>query len=144
MLTTDQKGAVAETAILHAALKLGIGVAQTLGDERYDLVFDLRPRLLRVQCKWACRQGDVVLVRCYRCRRNAHGQLKRTYSGTEIDAVAAYCAELDRCYLLPPEVFAGRTDVYLRLAPARNRQRTGVNWASNYEFAATLGRLAGP
>ena len=65
MLTTDQKGAVAESAVIHAAIKLGIGVFKPLTDgERYDLIFDLRPRLVRVQCKWAVRQGDVIVVRC--------------------------------------------------------------------------------
>ena len=52
-LTTDQKGAIAELAIAHAAAVLGVGVFKPLTDgERYDLIFDLRPRLLRVQCKW--------------------------------------------------------------------------------------------
>jgi hypothetical protein len=38
-LTTDQKGAIAESAIVHAAIKLGIGVYKPLSDgERYDLV----------------------------------------------------------------------------------------------------------
>jgi hypothetical protein len=53
MLTTDQKGAIAELAIAHAALELGVGVSKPLGDQRYDLIFDFGPRLARVQCKWA-------------------------------------------------------------------------------------------
>ena len=41
-LSTDQKGAIAESAIGHAAIKLGIGVLKPLTDgHRYDLVFDL-------------------------------------------------------------------------------------------------------
>ena len=56
MLTPDEKGAIAELAIAHAASKLPIGVLKPLNDgERYDLVFDLRPSLLRVQCKWASK-----------------------------------------------------------------------------------------
>ncbi|MBD0348648.1 MAG: hypothetical protein ICV59_05815, partial [Thermoleophilia bacterium] len=80
MLSTDQKGAIAETAIAHAAVALGIGVSKPVGDERYDLIFDLRPRLLRVQCKWAVRLGDVIAVRCYSTRRTATGLLKRGYT----------------------------------------------------------------
>jgi hypothetical protein len=59
MLTTNQKGAVAETAIALAALELGIGVYRPLADERYDLILDLRPKLLRVQCKWAARPATL-------------------------------------------------------------------------------------
>jgi hypothetical protein len=39
MLTTDQKGAIAESAIVHEAIKHGLGVFKPLSDgERYDLV----------------------------------------------------------------------------------------------------------
>jgi hypothetical protein len=41
MLTTDQKGAVAELAIASAAAELGIGVWGAHTVERYDLIFDL-------------------------------------------------------------------------------------------------------
>ena len=139
MLTTDQKGAVAELAIATAASKLGIGVWGAFTVERYDLIFDLRPRLLRVQCKWAPREGDVVVVRCYRNRRNRDGLLRQFYSPDDIDAYAAYCPELDRCYLLPIDEFAHRIAIQLRLAPARNNQSLRINWARDYEFAATLG-----
>jgi hypothetical protein len=40
--------------------------------------------------------------------------------------------------------FDGRTQVDLRLAPSRNNQRIGVNWASDFELEATLERLLGP
>jgi hypothetical protein len=40
-LTTNQKGLVAETAVVHTAVKLGVGVARPLDDERYDLILDL-------------------------------------------------------------------------------------------------------
>jgi hypothetical protein len=144
MLSTNQKGAIAETAIIAAAAKLHIGVLKPIMDERYDLVFDLRPRLIRVQCKWAVRRGDVVIVRCYSCRRTADGLLRRCYTTDEVDALAAYCAELDRCYLFPASQVAERRAIYVRLAPPRNNQRLGINWAQEYEFAATLGALAGP
>src|SRR6476661_1614748 len=51
-MTTDQKGAIAEACTAAEAIKHGIGVFRPLADERYDLIFDLRPKLLRVQCKW--------------------------------------------------------------------------------------------
>jgi hypothetical protein len=138
VLTTDQKGATAETAITHAAVELGIGVAKPIGDERYDLIFDLRPLLVRVQSKTAVRVGDVIAVRCYSTRRTATGFVKRGYSPVEIDAFAAYSPERC-CYFLPLERFPSRTHIQLRLSPPRNNQRLGINWAAEFEFAATLG-----
>jgi hypothetical protein len=40
MLTTDQKGAIAETAIAHAATKLGIEVYRPIAEGgRFDMIF---------------------------------------------------------------------------------------------------------
>ena len=63
------------------------------------------------------------------------------YSADEIDAFAAYCAEVDECYFLPIDAFARRRNIQLRLAPTKNNQAQRINWAKDYEFAATLGPL---
>jgi hypothetical protein len=145
VLTTDQKGAIAETAIVHAAVKLGIGVYKPISEGgRYDLIFDIGRRLLRVQCKWATRCGDVMAVRTYSSRRSRNGNLKRSYTADEVDVIAVYCLDVDRCYLLQVDHFDGRTEFQLRLKPCRNNQRLRINWASDFEFDATLERLLGP
>jgi hypothetical protein len=115
MLTTDQKGAITQTAIALAAIKLGIGVSRPLGDERYDLIFDVGEPLICVRCKWARRYGDVIIARCYSARRTADGLRRRTYREDEVDAFAAYCAEIDRGYFLPIECMPSRGTVQLRL-----------------------------
>jgi PD-(D/E)XK endonuclease len=86
MPTTDQKGAVAELAIATRAAELGIGVWSARKVGRYDLTLDMRLRLVRVQCKWASRYGDVAVVRCYRTRRNRDGLLRQSSSADDIDA----------------------------------------------------------
>jgi PD-(D/E)XK endonuclease len=134
-LSTDQKGAIAESAIVHAAIRLRIGVLKPLTDgHRYDLVFDLAPDLVRVQCKWATLQRDVVSIGCYSCRRTRTGQLKRGYSPEEVDAIAAYCLDLDRCFYVPLECLGARRTLQLRLGLARNNQRKGINWAEEFAF----------
>ena len=134
-LTTDQKGAVAESAIVHAAIRLGIGVYLPFVEgERCDLVLDLGCRLVRVQCKWAPLYRNVVVVRTYSTRRTAHGLRRRRYAATEIDAIAAYCPDLDRCFYLPGERVVGRSEVILRIAPSRNNQKRGINWAEEFAF----------
>jgi PD-(D/E)XK nuclease superfamily protein len=139
-MTTGQKGGIAELAIALAAVRLGVEVYRPLVEGgRYDLIFGVGRRLIRVQCKWAPREGDVVMVRCYSCRRSRDGLLKRSYEPGEVDAFAAYCAEVDRCYFLPYERFSGRAHISLRLSPTKNNQSSRVNWASSFEFGATLG-----
>ena len=145
MLTTDQKGAVAESAIVHAAIKLGVGVLRPVSDgERYDLIFDLRPELVRVQCKSAVLRGSVLKIPCYSARRSRNGFVKRYYSAAEIDAIAAYNADLDRCFYISLAQLPGRSCLQLRLEPCRNNQRLGVNWAGEFDFNARLTALLGP
>jgi PD-(D/E)XK nuclease superfamily protein len=142
VLTTDQKGVIAELEIARRAAELGIGVWHAYTVERYDLIFDLRPKLLRVQCKWANRYGDVIVVRCYSNRRARAGLLRRRYAPEDVDAFAAYCPDVCECYLLPLSLFPQAT-IQLRLHPAKNNQRAGINWAEDFAFDARLGHSYG-
>lgn len=147
MLTTDQKGSVAELAIVWAAARRGVGVFRPLTDgERYDLIFDLRPGLIRVQCKWAVLRGDVVIVRSYSSRRTSDGLKRMFYDPGDVDAIAAYCAELDRCFFVPMSCLRGHSGIQLRVKPTANNQRLGVSWAADFDFErldwAALGAVA--
>ena len=138
VLTTNQKGAIAEAAIVKEAVRLGIGVFKPVADERCDFIFDLRPRLVRVQCKSAQMLGDVLVARLYSARRARAGLVRRLYSADDIDAFAIYCQGNDRCYWLDAGTWAARSQVYLRLEGTKNNQAEGINWASDHEFAGTL------
>jgi len=122
-MTPSHKGGVAEAAITAEAVKAGALVFRPVLDGgRYDLIFDVEGRLLRVQCKWSCRKGDVIVVNTRTTRLTPRGYLRTTYDASQVDALATYCAELDRCYVLPIEDVAGKQVVHLRLAPAANGQ----------------------
>jgi hypothetical protein len=140
-LTTNQKGLLGEAAVIKECIALGIPVARPLDDEPHDLILELPTGLARVQCKTATKKGDVLVVSCRRCRRGPGGFIRRRYAIGEIDVMAAYCAELDTCYLLPLELSVDRTAVQLRLGPTRNNQQRLINWAKDYEFGARLSAL---
>jgi len=143
VLTTNQKGAIAEAAIAFAALEVGYDVYRPMFEGgRYDLIFDTGERLMRIQCKWAPLNGEVLVIRSYSSRRNAEGLLRRPYVSGEFDALGAYCAAVGRCYLIPYEAINGAVQLHLRLSPARNNQQLGVRLASHYEFGATLPQTA--
>ena len=145
MLSTDQKGAIAESAVVHAAIKLGVGVYRPVMEGgRYDLILDVGRDLLRTQCKWAPLHGSVVVVRSYSSRRAREGLRRRGYTAAEIDCIAAYCPDLDRCFMLPAERFEGRLQTHLRIEAAQNNQRLGVTWADEYDLKARLTALLGP
>ena len=141
-MNSNQKGAIAEAAVALHAIKAGIEVLRPVAEHcRYDLAFDLGVRLLRVQCKWGRRRGDVVIVHLAGYRLTSSGSVRSTYGAHEIDAVAAYCAETDACYLLPVALVAGRTALQLRLAAPKNGQRAALNWAADYSFPGAIAQL---
>jgi hypothetical protein len=137
-LKPNQKGAIAETAIAHEAIKLGIDVYRPYSEGgRCDLIFDTGRRLLRVQCKWATRIDAVVSVRLNSsCRAAGGGYVRRSYGPDEIVAIAAYCAVIDKCYYLPISMVARRNGISLRLEPTKNRQSLGIHFAEHYELGA--------
>jgi hypothetical protein len=138
MLSTNQKGAIAESKITAAAIDLGIELYRPVFEGgRFDMIFAFQHgELMRVQCKWANRVGDVVVIRAYSARRARDGLRHRAYTVAEIDALAAYCPQNDRCYLLPAALVDGRRAFSLRLAPSRNNQVAGIMWAEQYELGA--------
>ena len=70
------------------------------------------------------------------------GYVITTYDESEVDFVAVYCGDLDRCYFLPVELIAGRSMVFLRLDRPKNNQRAALNWATEYEFPGAVAQLA--
>jgi hypothetical protein len=144
VLGSNAKGAIAEMEIATAAVCLGIPVLEPLTEHgRYDLGFEIGRRLLRVQRKWAGLAADrsVLTIRTGGSRCTPHGHVHSSYAEGEIDLLAAYCGELDRCYLLPPSLVAGRREIVLRLTPPRNSQRACINLAADYEFAGAVAQL---
>ena len=57
--------------------------------------------------------------------------------------IAAYCLELDRCFLIPIELAEAKPTIQLRIAPTLNNQKRRINWADDFDFAATLRRHQG-
>jgi prevent-host-death family protein len=145
VLSSDRKGAIAETAIAAAATKLGISVLRPIVDhERYDLAFEIGDRILRVQCKWGRLDDDGAVIQVQlqgSWLSPTAGYVRSSYSEDEIDLVAVYCGDLDRCYLLPIALVAGRRAIYLRLTPPKNGQRACINLASDFDLPGAVAQL---
>jgi prevent-host-death family protein len=139
VLTSNDKGNIAEAAIALEAIKLGIDVLKPVAEHgRYDLLFDLGDRVMRVQCKWGSLDRDLgaICVRVGGSRHTPAGYVRSTYSEDEVDAVAVYCHDLDEVFLVPIELVAGRSAVRLRIDPPKNAQRACINLASEYRLGA--------
>jgi PD-(D/E)XK endonuclease len=137
-LTSNQKGAIAESMFVAAAIRAGYQVYRPISEhERADLVVQDGERLFRVQCKWGALQGDIIKV-WFRTSRHTPrlGYVNSTYDESEIDAIGVYCESTGDCYLLPVALISGKTCMHLRVGPAKNNQRAGLQWAEQYRLGA--------
>jgi prevent-host-death family protein len=144
VLTSNQKGAIAELKIAAAATELGVPVLRPMTEHgRYDLGFELGDRILRVQCKWGPldEAAGVIRVNLQSCRHTPHGYVYDTYGADEIDGVAVYCQALERCYLLPISLVAGRRGMHLRTTPPRNGQRACINLEADFRLPGAIAQL---
>ena len=67
--------------------------------------------------------------------------MRSSCTESEIDLVAVYCEPLDRCYLLPISLVAGRRGIQLRLTAPRNGQRACINLAEDFELPGAVAQL---
>lgn len=133
---------MAEAAFTAALIELGLVVLRPLCEgRRYDLVVDLEPRLLRVQCKLARRLGGVLSVQLKTSRYTPNGYVRTAYTAAEVDAIGAYSQDLRTCFLVPIGEVDGRTGIHLRTAPTKNNQADGIKWARDFQLARVLETL---
>ena len=143
-LNSNRKGAIAEAEITAAAVRCGVPVLTPVSEHgRYDLAFELAGRLHRVQCKWGGvdRDESVIVVRIGCSTYTPNGYVTSTYAEDEIDLLAVHCGELDRNFLLPARLVAGRRSIQLRLTPPLNAQRASINLAADFEFDGAVAQL---
>jgi prevent-host-death family protein len=145
VLSSDRKGAIAEAKIVAAAIELGVSVLRPITEHaRYDLGFDVGDRILRVQCKWGRLDDDGAVIQVQlqgSWLSPTAGYVRSSYSEEEIDLVAVYCHPLDRCYLLPISLVAGRRAIFLRLTPPKNGQRASINLGEEFELSGAVAQL---
>jgi hypothetical protein len=66
-------------------------------------------------------------------------------SAHEIDAFAAFCVDLNRCFFIPFSAVGRAVQLSLRISPSRNNQRVGIRSATDFDFVARLsGLIPGP
>ncbi|NET36589.1 MAG: endonuclease [Cyanothece sp. SIO1E1] len=103
-MLTKQKGAIAEQAVVLAALKRGYGVSTPLGDYLpYDLILDVKGKLFKVQIKsaWWDEKKQNYVVDNRRTRTNRRQMKRANYAEDDFDFAILYIPTLDVFYIMP-------------------------------------------
>ena len=117
-------------------MRRGYKIAFPYGEDwDYDLIVCRDSETLeRVQVKYTCSNGEVMVVRA-RSASLTNGKVKayKYYTAENIDWLAVYDAWSESCYYLPAtELGSGMCQLQLRFADPRNNQRIGVRFARDY------------
>ena len=129
-MNTQQKGQYAQLKVEIRAAELGYIVSKPTIDTRYDLIIDDGMKLHKVQIKYgngkSPNDSDGVIVVDLRKWAGDKRTEKRSYHSDEVDAILVYIPAIDKICWIPPEIFDGRPNLYLRFLPPKNNQTKGV------------------
>jgi PD-(D/E)XK nuclease superfamily protein len=135
-LNRKAKGDLAELKVAADLRARGYKVAFPYGEDwDFDLILCREDGTLeRVQVKYACSDGRVILIRA-RSASLTNGKVRATkrYTADMIDWLAVWDAALDRCFYVPAtELGDGMHHLSLRLSPALNCQVRRVRLAESF------------
>ena len=132
-------GNITELEVLTYITKLGYQVSIPFGDrERYDQIWDIDGKLLKVQVKTSHQIDDSAVKFSCRSSQRSCGRTKNSrYSKDEIDYFATIWQ--GKCYLV--SVQETSTEKVLRFAPPKNGQLKGITFAESYEVERVLARI---
>ncbi len=132
------KGNITELEVLTYVTKLGYQVSVPFGDrERYDQIWDIRGKLIKVQVKTASLvdENDTAIKFSCRSSQRSSGKTKNTrYQKGEIDYFATFWD--GQCYLIPIEETS--TEKTLRFDAPKNGQVKGISFANTYKVEEML------
>lgn len=132
---TKDKGDVAEASVIANLVKQGYKVALPRGE---NLPFDLiaiRPdcSLIRIQVKYRrIERNGTVSVKLASTWKNTNLTRVVNYDLNTLDYFAVYCPDVDAVAYIPASELATRRHFSLRVRPAKNNQKSGIRWFSEY------------
>jgi hypothetical protein len=136
VLSTKTKGQITEAAIALSLLRKGLTVLTPYGENQpYDLVIEESPKIFKtVQCKTGRYKNGVVEFNLYSVVRNKETKrYKKVNYSQNIDYFGVYCAELEKCYLVPASSLPSGVGI-LRIEERLNNGGSPSKWAKEYEI----------
>jgi hypothetical protein len=104
---TTEVGNIGEYAILLKALKRGWGVATPIGKPPYDLIFDVKGKLIKIQVKsaWFDSTSQNYVVEPRRTKTNRKIMKISSYGLSDFDFAVCHILEKDLTFIFPIKIF---------------------------------------
>ena len=137
-MDTKLIGNITELEVLTYVTKLGYQVSIPFGDrERYDQIWDINGKLLKVQVKTSHAIDNAIKFSCRSSHRKDGKCISQKYNSNEIDYFATFWN--GKCYLIP--IAETSNEKTLRFALPKNGQLKGISFAKDYEVEEVLSRI---
>ena len=137
-VSTKLRGDISEEAAILQALKRGWGVLRPVGDRLpYDLVFDVKSALVKVQVKsaWFDASRGNYVVDNRRTKTNRRVMVHEVYTALDFDFALAYLRDLDVFYVFPVSVFISyASEVHLVEADRRQRKPRSAQYRDAWDL----------
>lgn len=133
-------GNITELEVQTYVTRLGVQVSVPYGDRsRYDQIWDVNGKLLKVQIKHANEKSGAIEIKCKSIvhRNGKHVNLR--YTKDQVDGIATFYN--NKCYFIPIEK-ASRDVKTLRFDKPKFNINSTVNWAEEYEVEKYLLTIA--
>lgn len=131
-MDTNTIGKITELKVLQYVIEKGYSVSIPFGDkDRYDQIWDINNKLLRVQVKTARavdKEKSGIIFNCRTTYSRNTGSKTHHYTDNEIDYFATFWD--NKCYLVPVNECSDKKT--LRFTAKQNSP--SISWAKNYEF----------
>ena len=131
-MNSNQIGKITELEVLSYVIKKGYSVSIPFGDkDRYDQIWDINGKLLKIQVKTARLLDDTNNGIIFNCRttysRNT-GSKTHKYTSDEIDYFATFWE--NQVYVIPVTECSDKK--ILRFSAKQNQ--SSISWAKDYTF----------
>ncbi len=136
---TTEKGEIGEAMVIADLIRQGHDVAIPFGhNQPFDLIVIRKEdgRLEKVQVKYSTGNDRVVRVKV----ESTSAWVRHRYTPDEVDWIAVYDATVDACFYVHSAVWAGQSNVNLRLVPTANGQKKHIRQAADFTRLEESGR----
>jgi hypothetical protein len=129
-----RKAEIAMVKVGLRALQVGAFVSKPIFEgARYDYIIERDGKLYRAQVKYADgKHKKTVGAVQVNLRKQIKKNKNQPYSDSEIDVLVIYIPKIDKICWFGPEVFCGKQNLSIRIAPAKNGQVKGCLAAEDY------------
>ena len=129
-----RKAEIAMVKVSLRALQVGAFVSKPIFEgARYDYIIERDGKLYRAQVKYADgKHKKTVGAVQVNLRKQIKKDKNYPYNESEIDVLLIYVPKIDKICWFGPEIFSGKQNLSIRIAPSKNGQIKGCLAAEDY------------